>query len=665
VNFARALWSALLPVLWLTGATPSANTAAATHTSYDMQVWIYPERPSMHVEGRMTIPAPLPRPLRIAFSRTGPVPELRIVNLGINGPVVSATATVMQKAWQTDQASAWELELDDSAYARPLVLAFDYDTGNMAGRIFGLSATESYADGSSDPWYPQVRPSERESDVPNVVGTVRYEIAPGRTLISSGTRVDSVRETRRYVDQEFETTVYRIDRPQPISFALGRFFHAESTAAPPFELNYLTKRPDIEQRAVWVRSVLDRYARWYGPFPHEAWRLVEVPVFSWGNDVDDLVPYGASLIDDWNDANFAHELSHPYWGGDYLANEGMATFAALEFFESAQGAAAAERFRRTGAPGYFENASGLGYLRIAAAGFDAPLGVAAGINGAAQNIDFGKGMFVLDMLARAVGRDKFHAFLRSYWAEERAQEFKNFSWPGFFAALSKSTGRDWQSYYDQWFARGGAPDWTFTWHNENRVVVGEVIQTGEPFTFELPLEGRDQDGHLYTTVMHVAGPRSTLRWTLPAVMREVKDDPHYSVLHWTPEYRTLANALAPFTRWNYHRYDGVVADLTGSLVSVPGNDTYGTRFAIEYAMARVQISGRNWEEARRLLTAALAERTTRPESVPSAYLSLARVNGELKDTAAQREALQQALAAAQEYSDESAAARAQRMLSSL
>jgi len=41
------------------------------------------------------------------------------------------------------------------------------------------------------------------------------------------------------------------------------------------------------------------------------------------------------------------------------------------------------------------------------------------------------------------------------------------------------------------------------------------------------------------------------------------------------------------------------------------------------------------------------------------------VNGELKDTAAQREALQQALAAAQEYSDESAAARAQRMLSSL
>jgi hypothetical protein len=148
-------------------------------------------------------------------------------------------------------------------------------------------------------------------------------------------------------------------------------------------------------------------------------------------------------------------------------------------------------------------------------------------------------------------------------------------------------------------------------------------------------------------------------------MIEVKDDPHYTVLHWTPEYRALANALAPFTRWNYHRYDSVIDDLTGSLTSVPGADKYGTRFAIEYAMARVQISQRKWDEAKRSLIAALAERTTRPESVPSAFLSLARVNGELKDIAAQREALQQALAAARKYSDESVTARAQRLLTQL
>jgi len=128
-------------------------------------------------------------------------------------------------------------------------------------------------------------------------------------------------------------------------------------------------------------------------------------------------------------------------------------------------------------------------------------------------------MFVIDMLARTVGRDRFHAFLRSYFAEQRAQQFKNFSWPGLFAALPKATGRDWKFFYDQWFARGGAPEWTFTWRNQNRVVIGEVAQTGEPFTVDLPLEARDQDGKLYTTTMHVAGSRSTLRWPLPAVMR--------------------------------------------------------------------------------------------------------------------------------------------------
>jgi len=610
----------------------------------------------------MTIPAPLPHPLRIALSRSFPAPELRIVD----GDNVSGTPVVLKQAWQTDQATAWELQLDESRYVRPLVLAFDYNGGNRPGRIFAVASAESYADGSSDPWYPQARASENDADVPNVTGLVKYEYPIGYTLISSGNATTFARpKLGNFSHYDSSMREYRIDRPQPISFALGTFQSAASTAVPAFELNYATHRSDIEKRRDWVRSVLDRYAKWYGPYPHEAWRLVEVPGFAWGNDIDDLVPYGTSLIDDWNDANFAHELSHPYWGGDYLANEGMATFAALETFEAAQGAAAAERFRRTGAPAYFENASGLGYLKIAAAGFDSPLGVSAGTNGAAQNIDFGKGMFVLDMLARAVGRDKFHAFLRSYWADQREGEFKNFSWPGFFGALSKATGRDWQFFYDQWFARGGAPEWTFTWHDQNRVVVGEIVQAGEPFTFDLPLEARDRDGKLYTTTMHVTGPRSTLRWTLPAVMREVKDDPHYTILHWTPEYRALATALIPYTRWGYRRYDGVDADLAESLGAVPANDAYGARFAIEYAWARIQIGRRNWGEAKRLLSDALAEHVTRIESVPWAYLRLAQVESELKDVAAQRDALQRALAAARKYSDDDAAARAQRQLAQL
>jgi hypothetical protein len=657
---------ALVALLWPASAAhsalgaPSATALAAAHTSYELRVKIDPEHHNLHVEGRMTIPAPLPQPLRIALSRSFPQPDLHIVDQDR----IATTPVRLKQAWQSDQATAWELQLDAPRTDRSLVLAFSYDGGSKPGRIFAVAPAESYADGSSDPWYPQVRASDRESDVPNVTGVVNYEYSTGPALISSG-RLITTSLKRVAGDDDYYIQEYRVDRPQPISFALGTFSLAHSKTVPQFELNYTTKRVDLDVRRDWVRAVLDRYVRWYGPFPHEAWRLVEVPVFSWGNDVDDLVPYGASLIDDWNDANFAHELSHPYWGGDYLANEGMATFAALETFEASQGAAAAERFRRTGAPGYFENASGLGYLKIAAAGFDSPLGVPAGTNGPAQNIDFGKGMFALDMLARTVGRDKFHAFLRTYWADQRAQEFKTFSWPGFFAALSKSTGRDMQYFYDEWFARGGAPEWTFAWHNDNRVVVGEVVQRGTPYSFDLPLEGRDQDGKLYATVMHVSGSRSTLRWALPAVMREVKDDPHYAILHWTPEYRTLATALVPFTRWNYKRYDGVDADLAASLAAVPKDDAFGTRFAIEYGWARIHIARGNWLEAQRLLNAALAEKVVRPESVPWAYIRLAQVEGELKNPPAQREALQHALAAARKYSDEAAAARATRQFAAL
>jgi hypothetical protein len=614
--------------------------------------------PPIHVSGEMTIPAPLPKTIRIALSRSFPKLELYARRQAPMGPrVVNLLSPIdLQPVGQTQFAQAWNLSLDPSvSRERSLTLTFYYGGGENAGRILAIGSNESYADGAADPWYPQVRTTENDADVPAAIGEVHYTFPAAKRLVSSGSLAEAKDGYARY----------SIQRPQPFSFALGSFQSVGSAGPTPFELNFLTRRPTDEQRRRWVKDVLERYVRWYGPYPHEAWRLVEVPVFAWGNDADDLVPYSTQLIEDWNDANFAHELSHPYWGGDYLANEGMATFAALETFEGSKGAAAAERFRRTGAPGYFENASGLGYLRIAAAGFDSPLGVPAGTNGAAQNVDFGKGMFVIDMLARTVGRDKFHAFLRSYWAEQRAQEFKNFSWAGFFTALSKSTGRNWQYFYDQWFSRGGAPDWTFTWHNENRVVVGEVVQAGEPFTFDLPLEGHDQDGHLYTTAVHVAGPHSTLRWTLPAVMREVKDDPHYTVLHWTPEYRALATALAPATRWNYRRYEGVDADLAAALAAVQRDDAYGTRFAIEYAWARTHIGRNNWSEAKRLLTDAMAERVVRTESVPYAYLSLARADSELKDVPAQRDALQRALAAARKYSDDAAAARAERQLAQL
>src|SRR5665213_695956 len=235
----------------LSAPAMSQLTAEGTHTSYDLHVQINPDRNRLEVSGWLSIPAPLPHPLRIALSRSFPAPVLYVVN----GDGAPAPPVHMQQAWQNDRVTAWDLELDLSRVNGPLVLGFNYSGGGRAGRIFGVTSGESYGDGATDPWYPQLRASEREDDVPNVTGNVWYEFPANQKLVSSG----------RFTGGASTIAMYAIDRPQPISFALGAFQSATSPATasvPAFELNYIARRPDIGARRDWVRSVLERYVRW-------------------------------------------------------------------------------------------------------------------------------------------------------------------------------------------------------------------------------------------------------------------------------------------------------------------------------------------------------------------------------------------------------------------
>ena len=239
---------------------------------------------------------------------------------------------------------------------------------------------------------------------------------------------------------------------------------------------------------------------------------------------------------------------------------------------------------------------GSGYLRIAAAGYDSPLALPARLNGAAQNVDFGKGTFVLDMLAREVGRNGFHAFLRSYFAAQRRKEFSDFSWPSFFAALSRATGRNMSYFYDEWFRRQGAPQWNLSWKRRGNAIEGALRQRGPIYRLRVPLEAIDQRGRVYRRALLVSQRTTRFAWRLPTAPVELRDDPRYTILHWTPEYRALATAVIPFTRWGYKPYDGVEADLARSLARVDRGDRYGLRFAVEYAWGRIEIRKSNWHK---------------------------------------------------------------------
>jgi len=87
----------------------------------------------------------------------------------------------------------------------------------------------------------------------------------------------------------------------------------------------------------------------------------------------------AGLDDPFNLAYYAHEISHSWWGnlitvrgqaGVYMLSEAMAQYGSLRAVEELEGVASAERYRRTGYPGYNTEQNALGYFKLAAAGLD-------------------------------------------------------------------------------------------------------------------------------------------------------------------------------------------------------------------------------------------------------------------------------------------------------
>ena len=97
-------------------------------------------------------------------------------------------------------------------------------------------------------------------------------------------------------------------------------------------------------------------------------------------------------------------------------------------------------------------------------------------------------------------------------------------------------------------------------------------------------------------------------------------DPNFQVLHWTPEYRAEAKAVAPYFLVDIERDRGRLARAEAmfkeALVKVPALDLHGERFLLEYGLARVYADQKKMKEAREHLDAALASPTRRADTLP-------------------------------------------------
>jgi hypothetical protein len=653
----------LAVLLLALAGTAWAAPDAATFPRYDLEVTIDPAARRLAGAGTVRLPATASDRETVALALGELFGELSVEVVAPAASAGPATTTSVVRPWGRPAwgTRVWTVRPPRPVPAgEPVVLKVAYSGGGeQTGFGFALAPESCFGIGLMTAWYPELEdePKERLRGV-RATGSLRFVVPAGFQVHANG--------ARRSTDGEAARGVFRfeVERPSFFSFGAGRYTISRRAGPVPVSLFLLETRSHTRDYLDGCARVIDVLAREFGPYPHTEFALVELPTaqadaagFA-GANADGFVFANSDFLDrDFNVAYYGHEVGHQWWGGTvfrkgpkgiYILDEALAQYGSLRTVEALEGAAAAERYRRTGYPGFFLEYSGRMYLLRSAAGLDHRLDdLPASDNYLCMRMADSKGMLVFDMLSRAIGRDRFR---RAMHEVTRKYAYGRVSWEEFLGEVSAAAGRDMGWFYEQWFSRTGAPEWSLEWRQEGGTVRGAIVQAA-PFyraTLEVVASG---GGRRVVRAVEVAGARTELAWPVGFRVETVEIDPRFETLRWTPEYRAEAEALLPFTRADlqYSRGETAEAEATfrAAIAAAPAVDPHGLRFLLEHGLAQLLLDARKWEEARSHATAALASPSPRAEVLPWVHLQLATAAKHLGDA----EGLRRAVAAVERADD--------------
>ncbi len=518
---------------------------------YRLAIRLLPDARRLEGSGTVQLPAANVARNSIDLSLSELMSDLRVV---VVSPAVSAGEARLDKTLRPYSRSGWGTTTwrinppQPFPPNEPILLRFSYAGGGEdTSFIFYLGPEASFAGGIATAWYPEVEETTYDSD-----GRLRGQRGTGRLdfLVPAGYTVYAPGIMRSSPKEMSEGTFrFEINDLTFFSFGAAKYTVQRWSGTIPTSLYLLRPRENGSEFLPGAARVLGALTQEFGPYPHSEFAIIEVPAkeadragFD-GASVDGFIFVNSDFVDKgFNTAFFGHEISHQWWGslitskaleGRWMLSEGMAQFGSLRAVEILEGEEAAERYRRTGYPGYIPDQCALGYFKLFGKGLDHPLFNLPMEGSQARLLADSKGFIVWDMLSREVGRAEFSRILRDF---VREHAYQRVGWDEFLNAVEAGSGKDLKWFYAQWLEHTGVPDYRLAWRQEGNSLRGTVSQPAPYFraTLEVEIQGPQSS---IVKVIEIAGANASFNWSVPFRANTVTLDPHYRVLRRTPEFR--------------------------------------------------------------------------------------------------------------------------------
>jgi aminopeptidase N len=377
-------------------------------------------------------------------------------------------------------------------------------------------------------WFPSLdHPSDKARVDFYVNAPARYDVVANGELVETTSRQDGTRLTH-----------WRESVPVPVYcmvFGATEFSVLNAGASGGTNLwHYLYPKDRDRGLADHGRAlrILEFYAGLVGPYPYEKLALVESSTRFGGMENSSNIFFDENAYDGTGhlESTVAHEIAHQ-WFGDSVTesdwhhlwlSEGFATYFGALFYERADGRDRFVRMMLDDKERYLKDADA-----VARPVYDPSV---KDLFKLLNRNNYQKGAWVLHMLRRVLGDEKFFEGVRDYY---RTYRDGNALTEDFRRVMELHYGKSLDWFFRQWIYAPGFPayDASWKWDGPSKRLTLKVRQTQAGALFRMPLDiefGNGDDSR--REVIEVSGREQTFDFDLKARPQTVAIDPDEWVL---------------------------------------------------------------------------------------------------------------------------------------